>query len=74
MKNTGYILIGRILLSNNNEELLIHAMTWMDPKKVVLSERSQIKKIYIHYVSIYIKSENRLKESMMTESESRAWG
>lgn len=44
MKNTGYILIGRILFSNNNEELLIHAMTWMDPKKVVLSERSQIKK------------------------------
>ena len=60
MKNTRYIHLGRILLSDNSKKLVIHGTTWMNVKSFILSERNQIHNISIDYVcSIYRKSENR---------------
>jgi len=60
MKNTRYIHLGRILLSDNSKKLVIHGTTWMNVKSFILSERNQIQNISIDYVcSIYRKSENR---------------
>ena len=65
----GYSVIKR-------NEVLIHAISWMNLENMMLCERSQTRKVTILHDSIFIKMSNTGK-SIETESiliVSRGWG
>ena len=52
-------------LTTNGKDVLTHAITWIDIKNIMLSERSQCYKDYILYDSINMNGEEK---SVETES------
>lgn len=74
MKNIAYIHIERILLSNNNKKLLIHATAWVNLKNIIVSERSQIQKsTYTMFLFIWSLRIDFFKSTMI-KSESGCLG
>ena len=52
-------------LTTNGKDIMTHAITWINIKNIMLSERSQCYKDYIFYDSIHVNGEEK---SIETES------